>query len=405
MPRTPSKTKTLQPVDDNVQRGAATPGTKMRQLKEDLQNKETENETLRGDVEKLTKVIAKIDLIKDGASVSIAPPKDEKKSKKAPIVPAKTAYKFFCESQKKQDNMQQVWKECAPEVRQKYQALAKADKDRYNSEMEAYNGEQKALEMYYEKKKQEQAMAFYEAHLEAQALLEKTKEGDGKTKKKKAVKDPDAPKRCTSSYMFFAQEMRPSVVKDHPDAKVTEISKILGEMWNKEKSGKGGAKKYEDMATKDRERYNKEKEVYDAMMAERKVEAEKEAAARFEQEKKEAMELLESQSVQINQINIKNGTDNVSVITDGSDPKQAKKKKDPNAPKRALTAYNYFVKENRDSIKSKMPENTTNAELMTEIGKKWKETTDAKKKKYNKMAAKDQERYAKEMEQYNATKN
>lgn len=207
MPRTPSK-QTLQPVDDNVvKRGVATPGTKMRHLKEELQTKESENVSLRANIEDLTKVIGKLDIIKvDSSAASVAPAKEEKKSNKAPVVPAKTAYKFFCDAQtKKQDNMQQVWKECAPDLRQKYQVLAKADKERYQTEMDAHTEEQKALEMYYEKKKQEQAMAFYEAHLEAQALLEKVQDESGKTKKKKTPKDPDAPKRCTSSYMFFAQ--------------------------------------------------------------------------------------------------------------------------------------------------------------------------------------------------------
>ena len=127
--------------------------------------------------------------------------------------------------------------------------------------------------------------------------------------------------------------------------------------------------------------------------------------ARQEQEKKEAMELLEAQSVTIN---LASNKDDVSVISDLSGSKQAaakKKKKDPNAPKRALSAYNYFMKENRESIKSKMPADTKNTEVVAEIGKQWSALSDAKKKKYNKMAAKDQERYAKEMEQYKATKN
>lgn len=186
----------------------------------------------------LNRVIGKLEFVKDSAA-SVAPSmttdKDSKKnhSKTPPIAPAKTAYKFFCDAQtNKKENMQQVWKECSPEIRAKYQSLAKADKERYNMEIHTYQEEQRALEMYYEKKKQEQAMAFYEAHLEAQAALEQVQQqqqDDGKKKKKKSIKDPEAPKRCTSSYMFFAQDKRAEVVAKFPDAKVTEISKILGE--------------------------------------------------------------------------------------------------------------------------------------------------------------------------------
>lgn len=177
-------------------------------------------------------------------------------------------------------------------------------------------------------------------------------------------------------------------------------------MWkdlDKTKSGKGGAKKYEDMAAEDRERYNKEKAVYDAMIVERKKAEETETQARLEQEKKEAMELLEAQSVTINV-----GKDDVSIMSDLTGSKQGaaattKKKKDPNAPKRALSAYNYFMKENLETIKAKMPAEIKNTEVVAEIGKQWKVLSDAKKKKYNQMATKDQERYAVEMAQYKAT--
>jgi len=47
-----------------------------------------------------------------------------------------------------------------------------------------------------------------------------------------------------------------------------------------------------------------------------------------------------------------------------------------------------------------MPEGTKNTELLTEIGRKWKELPESDKVKFNIMAAKDKERYAKEMEKY-----
>ncbi|CAB9507342.1 group protein B3 [Seminavis robusta] len=399
----------LKTLDANAKRDPppTTPGTKMRKL-------ETENEELRDNIHDLVKVLGKIDFVKTSDSASVAPSEKKEKKKKCTVVPAKTAYKFYCDTlpakQKESANLQQLWKETAPEIREPYVKLAQADKARYQSEMEAYNKETMALEMYYDKKKQEQAMAFYEAHLEAQALLEKTQDdgtvkGKGKGKAKKE-KDPDAPKRAMSSYMYFAQDMRTKVAEENPDAKVTEISKILGEMWgklDKTKSGKNGAKKYEDMAAEDRDRYNKEKEVYDVKVADRKQAEQEACAARLVQDKKEALELLESQSVQVPHIGGDlTGMDTVSVISDLSASKApaTKKKKDPNAPKRALTAYNYFVSENRESIKAKMPASSTNAEVFAEVGKQWKVLTDRKKQKYNKMAAKDQERYAKEMKTY-----
>lgn len=247
-------------------------------------------------------------------------------------------------------------------------------------------------------------MAFYEAHLEAQAALKKVEEetlADGTKKKKKVPKDPEAPKRPMSAYMFYAQEMRQNVVQENPNAKLVDVSKILGEMWNKldkTKSGKNGGKKYEELAAEDRERYNQEKKIYDAKLEERKKNEAMEEEARLVQEKKEALELLNISHVTVP------GEDNMSVISDLTSAK-GKKKKDPNAPKKNLTAYNYFMMENRDAIKKNMDEKVTNAELLTEIGKQWKATSDFEKMKYGQKAANDKNRYDKEMAIYNKTKN
>jgi HMG (high mobility group) box len=400
MPSTKTRSS-LQPVDNNVQRAPpTTPGTKLRQVKEELETQKTENETLRGNIDNLVKVLGKLDLVKstttDTNNDKGNKDKDTKKAAKCPVASYKTAYKFYCEAlpkkQQESGNLQQLWKDASPEIRSKYTQLAAADKARHQTEMDAYNKEQKALELYYEKKKQEQAMAFYEAHLEAQAALEKTHKEQGKVKKDKTPKDPDAPKFCTSSYMYFAQAMRDAVVKKNPEAKVTDIAKILGEMW-KDIDAKTKTK-YEDMALVDRERYTKEKAVYDVKVAERKQVADREKGARLEQDKKEAMELLESQPHCV--VN----SEDMSVISDLTGGKAAKKKKDPNAPKRALTSYNYFMQENREKIKATMGDKATNAELFAEVGKQWKELAPRNKTKYEKLAKKDQERHAKEMKEY-----
>jgi structure-specific recognition protein 1 len=77
--------------------------------------------------------------------------------------------------------------------------------------------------------------------------------------KKKAKKDPEAPKRTTSSYMYFAIDKRESVTKKQANTPPTEIMKILVEMWNKLDKGKNGIKKYDDLAAEDKARYESEK--------------------------------------------------------------------------------------------------------------------------------------------------
>lgn len=44
---------------------------------------------------------------------------------------------------------------------------------------------------------------------------------------KKRKKDPNAPKRNMSAYMFFSTGMRPTVKKAHPEASFGEIAKLL----------------------------------------------------------------------------------------------------------------------------------------------------------------------------------
>ena len=57
------------------------------------------------------------------------------------------------------------------------------------------------------------------------------KGGKRGAKKEKVAKDPAAPKRAPSNFMNFSSAKRAEVKAAHPDAKVTEISKILGEKW------------------------------------------------------------------------------------------------------------------------------------------------------------------------------
>lgn len=67
-------------------------------------------------------------------------------------------------------------------------------------------------------------------------------------------------------------------------------------------------------------------------------------------------------------------------------------------PKKSLTAYTLFVKVQRKKLQEEDPTKTT-PELMKEIGRLWKNITDSEKSWYQSMAAKDKERYKREMEE------
>mgnify|MGYP002883919075 CR=1 FL=1 len=78
--------------------------------------------------------------------------------------------------------------------------------------------------------------------------------------------------------------------------------------------------------------------------------------------------------------------------------KGKKKEKDPNAPKRAKTAYFFFMEEIRESVKSENP-GMKLGEQMKEIGQQWRDLSESKKRKYTDLAEADKKRYAEEMGQ------
>jgi len=77
---------------------------------------------------------------------------------------------------------------------------------------------------------------------------------------KRAKKDPNAPKRGLSAYMFFANDCRDSVRKDNPGISFGEVGKVLGDKW-KNMTAKDKTP-YEAKAKVDKERYISEMKAY-----------------------------------------------------------------------------------------------------------------------------------------------
>ncbi|KAL8916940.1 MAG: hypothetical protein Q9208_008261 [Pyrenodesmia sp. 3 TL-2023] len=77
-----------------------------------------------------------------------------------------------------------------------------------------------------------------------------------------------------------------------------------------------------------------------------------------------------------------------------------KKKKDPNAPKRGLSAYMFFANDNRDSVREENP-GITFGQVGKVLGEKWKALNATQRKPYEARAAADKERYESEKASYN----
>ena len=158
-------------------------------------------------------------------------------------------------------------------------------------------------------------------------------------------KDPQAPKRGKSSYLFYCQDNRDKVKKDlGEDSKATDVTKELGKRWNALKKDKKSQKKlqeYEALAAADKKRYEKEKSEYtppDNLVSGRK-----------------------------------------------------------NGPKRAKSAYLFFCDDFRSKVKKELGEDSKATDVTKELGKRWNALkADDGTGKYDKLAEKDRERYQQE---------
>lgn len=90
----------------------------------------------------------------------------------------------------------QKWKLLSAEERAIWDEKAEKDKERYNQEKERYTG-------------------------------------PWQVPWKRAKKNPNAPKRPMSAFLFFSQTKRKSIKDEYPGIRNTEVSRILGDMWKK----------------------------------------------------------------------------------------------------------------------------------------------------------------------------
>jgi hypothetical protein len=102
-------------------------------------------------------------------------------------------------------------------------------------------------------KKDEEKKLLFQAKDEESLYIEEI-EFEMPEVKKKAKKDPNAPKKGLSAYMFFAKEMREKIKEENPEATFGEIGKLLGEAWAEQED----KSKYEKLAKEDKKRYESE---------------------------------------------------------------------------------------------------------------------------------------------------
>lgn len=103
----------------------------------------------------------------------------------------------------------------------------------------------------------------------------------------------------------------------------------------------------------------------------------------------EAIGMLRTESIQKELYNM--------IVEASPVPRIQRKKKDPNAPKRPLSGYIFFCKDNRDKVKLENP-GIKGTDITKELAKLWKAQSD--REKWKLLALKDKERYASDMKEW-----
>jgi len=171
----------------------------------------------------------------------------------------------------------------------------------------------------------------------------------------KPKKDPNRPKRNMSAFFLYSNANRPRIKQENPEIAFGQVAKVLSVEFKalpaKERT------KWDKKAGKDKERYLEEMKHY-----------------------------------------VPPSEDSDS--DDGVKRKPAKRKKDPNAPKRNQSAFFLYSGKARPQVKVDYPE-ATFGDIAKIISQQFKALNQKERAKFDKLAAEDKVRYQAAMEEYN----
>ena len=163
-----------------------------------------------------------------------------------------------------QEMLNDIMQKLGVEQYEKNKQLAKEKKLKMREEKE--EKDRKRIERELRKNEQlEEKEAKRMAKLERRADKEGRASNKETRPKKRRKKDSDAPKQALSAYMCFAKEKRPHILNDTPGLAVTEVAKVLGARWRE--MGDDARAPFEELMRLDKQRYQKEMELYVSMRA------------------------------------------------------------------------------------------------------------------------------------------
>jgi len=237
------------------------------------------------------------------------------------------------------------------------------------------------------------------------------------SKKTNKLKDPLAPKRPPSSFFLFSKEERPKVVEMLGNSQLGPVAAELGKRWAELKPEE--KTKWEAMGKEMKAKYDEDKANYtpseEFLVAARnekqqaKQEMSGDMAKTVDKMAPYFSHLLSTWTkvaitrpdLTAQEVQTEVWQQWVSQNKKGKvvKVKPVKKVKDPNAPKRALSAYMNFLNENRAELIKENP-TMTYSEVLAEAGKKWKSLDEGARAPFVAEAKKKSEEYHQEMKKY-----
>ena len=194
--------------------------------------------------------------------------------------------------------------------------------------------------------------------------------------RKTSDKDPNAPKRGKSAYIFFCAAMRPQVKEDLGEEGKSSIMAELGKRWKELKEDDSRTvelAKYTKMAADDKALYEEEKANYQQTEPVEEKQAKKQVEKEpVEKPKKQAKKQVE-----------KENDDEKPAPKKKADKSSDDEKKE--SPKKK-TGYVYFCSHNREGIKADHPEMKAQ-DITRELARLWKELTKEEQKEWSDSAA------------------
>ena len=281
------------------------------------------------------------------AVVLKATKRGNEKKLKDPLKPkrGKSAYLFFCaakreEAKKRLEDGAKVT-DVTAELGRMWKQLKASEKKADKKALEVFEAE--AVE---DKSRYQEAMEEYEPPSDEE--LQETK----KKSKKTSDKDPNAPKRGKTAYIYFCSAKRAEAKEELGDgAKGSDVMTQLGKMWKELKNDSDRADElaeFTQMAVDDKARYDDEKKDY--------TPSEQSIKPVSKKEKK---------------------VSKPSPKTDSEEEELIPKKK---------TGYSYYCSYNREGVKEENPE-MTGKQVTSELACQWKELSKEEKKEWSDSAA------------------